>query len=156
MMSTRYICRTKILASPTQVWKAITQENFAKHFFPEIKRDFSNINSTMPLYCHQNADKLLPAYITPGKTISWDTNANTSIRLIRNDLNANIRSIDIDIEASDGGTLVSLKVNYKPKLNNMFFHTHACVRNLFEAKLYILKNDLETKPTAVECSPIYN
>ena len=156
MMSTRYVCQTKIFSSPKQVWKAITQENFAKHFFPEIKRDFSNINSAMPLYCHQNADKLLAAYITPGKTISWDTNANTSIRLIRNDLNANIRSIDIDIKPSDGGALVSLEVNYKPKLSSRFFQSHACVRNLFEAKLHVLKNDLETKPTAVECSAIYN
>lgn len=146
-MSTRYITQTKITADPPQVWQAITQCDFVKNYLPEIKRDFNNLKPTAPLYRHKNLDKLLPAYVVQGKAISWDSNANTTIKLTRSDLNANIRSVDIDITAADGYTNVNIEVNYKPKLDKNFFLTHASVHNLFNHKLQVLKQDIESKTT---------
>ena len=154
-MSSCYISKIKIAVEPSQIWLTIIQQDFVRHFLPEINRDFSNVKSETPLYFHLNPNKLLPAYVIPGITISWDNNANTAIRLIRKDLNANISSIDIDLAAADGYTKVTLEVNYKPKLDANFFLTHASVRSLFSNKLRVLKNDIESKTTAAVCSASY-
>jgi hypothetical protein len=138
-----YQAHINIAVTTDEVWKAIIQPEFTRDFLPEVNRSFAKL-TLFKLAMHKNAYKVMPAYMVRNKTISWDTNANTSIKLARKDVAATINNIDINLRDKGNRTLVTIEVNYETKLNSTFLQTERTVRGLFMHRLSILKQDLES------------
>jgi carbon monoxide dehydrogenase subunit G len=151
-----YQAQINIAATTDEVWKAIIQPEFTRDFLPEVNRSFAKL-TLFKLAMHKNAYNVMPAYMVRNKTISWDTNANTSIELARKDLAATIHNIDINLRDKGNRTLVTIEVDYATKLNSTFLQIERTIRGLFKHKLDILKQDLEsTKQERYQMQPAYN
>ena len=141
-MNTIYKTQMTVHADVENVWDAITQQRFVKDFFPEIKKDLSNLSDYV-FRTHKNTERLLPAYMLPNHVIGWAKGGATDIRLPRKDVNANIKTIDIELIAKGENTKIKIEVDYSPKFDKNFFLAHRCVRGLMEIKLAILKQEIE-------------
>ena len=143
-MTTRYTTKVTIAASTAQIWQTLTQQDFVKHYLPEVSRIPNAINSTSPYTYHQNTHKISPTYAVVEKTMAWNTISHR-IQLKRQDLKANISAITIELSAKAEHTEVRLEVIYQPERNKAFLLTHTSVRNLFRHKLNMLKREIESK-----------
>ena len=151
-----YQAHINIAAKTDEVWKAIIEPRFTRDFLPEVNRSFVKL-TLFKLAMHKNAYNVMPAYMVRNKTISWDTNANTSIELARKDLASTIHNIDINLRDKRNRTLVTIEVNYETKLNSTFLQTERTIRGLFKHKLDILKQDFESsKQERSQIQPVYN
>jgi len=138
-----YKTQINIAVTADEVWETITQAEFTSDFLPEISRNPSKL-TLFKLAMHRNALKVMPAYMVDKKTISWDSNANTSIELARKDLAAEINNVDISLRDNGHSTSVSIEVHYTTQFNATFLQTERAVRGLFNRKLNVLKQDLES------------
>jgi hypothetical protein len=148
-MTTHYTTTVTNAASPAQICQTLTQQDFVKHYLPEVSRKPTSINSTAPYTNHQNTQKNLPANAVVEKTMAWNTISHR-IQLTRQDLKANISAITIDLIAKAEHTEVRLEVIYQPELNKAFLLTHASVRSLFRHKLNVLKRKIESTTISQE------
>lgn len=153
-MTTRYTTKVTIAASTAQIWQTLTQQDFVKHYLPEVSRIPNAINSTSPYTYHQNTHKISPTYAVVEKTMAWNTISHR-IQLTRQALKANISAITIDLIAKAEHTEVRLEVIYKPELNKAFLLTHTGVRSLFSHKLNVLKRDIESTLITSKYSAVY-
>ena len=151
-MKTTYKAQITVQTDVEEAWNAITQKNFVKEFFPEIKKDISNLGEYV-LRTHKNLEQLAPSYMVLNQAIGWANSGTTEIKLPRKDVDANIESIDILLINKGEYTTVKVEVNYSPKIGKNFFLAHRCVRGLIAIKLAVLKKDLELNNNQIGWSP---
>lgn len=141
-MNTSYKTKIKVHADIASTWNAISRTNFAKDFFPEIKKDLSVMGEYVRS-THKNAGQTNPDYMIPRQAIGWTTGGGTRIELPRKDLHANIESIDVQLIDDGNNTVVTVEIIYAPDFDRNFLFAHRCVRGLTNIKLAVLKQDLE-------------
>lgn len=142
-MKSTYKAKTTIYAEPDAVWAAMTETDFTKDYFPEIKKDLSAMGEYVQR-THQRRDTVSPDYAIPGQAMGWTTGASTKIRIPRKDVEANIQAIDVQIVLRGENTQIAIEVTFDPEFNtNLVFVCH-CVRAMVNAKLKALKQDIET------------
>lgn len=142
-MNTTYKKTINIQADIDTTWEAITATQFAAEFLPEVKKDITGMGQYVQ-HTHRNAERVMPAYVTPGQAIGWTAQAGNRIELPRQDTQAKIQAVDIEVTDRGEYTEVTIEVNYQPRLDRMFFETRRCLNGLFDIKANVLKNDLET------------
>ena len=142
-MNTTYTKEVSIHADQATTWEAINQTRFVKDFLPEVQKDTDGFGEYVR-QTHRRIDQVGPDYVAPGHAMGWSAGAGTAIRLVRKDVEANIESVDIQVEGQGEYTKVRIEVNYNPEFGNRYFLARRCVRGLFGFKLDILKKDLET------------
>jgi len=150
-----YKSQCHIAVSPDEVWSTISRSAFVKDFLPEIGRDICKL-TLFTLAMHKHPFDVMPAYMIPNKIISWDVDANTSIELARRDLVAEIKHIDITLHDSGNGTAVRFEVQYETRLSSTFLQTERSIRGLFNQKLNLLKQDLESTQTSQQLQAVFN
>jgi hypothetical protein len=151
-MKTIYRAHKIIHASAAGVWDAITEESFVKEFLPEVKKE-GKASSPYIQATHQNGSVVLPSYAVKGQSIGWNSGAGKVIRLPRKDTTANIEAVDIHLDAFEGYTKVTIEVSYDPKFGKRFFSTRRCVAGLFNNKLNVLKQDIESYFKHIQWAP---
>jgi hypothetical protein len=154
-MKMTYRAHTNIHASAAAVWDAITDESFVKEFLPEVKKE-SEAKSQYIQATHQNASVVLPSYAVKGESIGWNSGAGKVIRLPRKDTPANIEAVDIQLNEFEGYTKLTIEVSYDSKLDYRFFVTQRCVHGLFNIKLNVLKQDIESYFKHIKWPPAKN
>ena len=95
----------------------------------------------------------MPAYAVPTKTIHWNNNSSSSIKLAWNDLNVTIDHIEISLQAKDDSTIVVIEVEYDSRLGAESMLIKNIIQTLFSHKLTILKQDLEKNKQVEFCLP---
>ncbi len=150
-----YKAQSHIAVSREDVWATISQSNFVKDFLPEIGRDICKL-TLFTLAMHKHPFDVMPAYMVPNKIISWDVVANTAIELTRKDLSADIKHIDLTLQANGDDTVVSFEVHYKTRLNASFLQTERAIRGLFNQKLKVLEQDLATLQPRQHLHAVFN
>ena len=143
-MKTTYTAHTLIHASAATVWDAITADSFVKDFLPEVQRD-NSAKSEYIQATQRNDARVLPSYAVKGQSIGWNSGAGKVIRLPRKDTPANIEAVDIRLDALEDYTKVTIEVSYDPDFGNRFFATRRCLRGIFNSKLTVLKQDIESR-----------
>ena len=73
-MHINYKTKTTIHADPEVVWAAITETDFTKDYFPEIKKDLSAMGEYVQR-THQRRDTVSPDYVIPGQAMGWTNGA---------------------------------------------------------------------------------
>lgn len=136
-MNIFYQTETYVTADVKSVWDIIKRSDFVHDFFPEIKKRQGK-NQTIK-------QAVLPSYAILEKFINWTHGSGLDISLQRNDLQANIESIEIGLEPKSMGTKVKLKVIYAPNLDKDFIFVNRCVRELMKMKLAVLKQDVNNR-----------
>ena len=139
-----HTAKVTINADITTTWDAITENGFVKDFLPEVQKDITGMGEYVQR-THQNATRVMPAQVTPGQFIAWTTQAGTRIELPRQDTQANIQAVEIQLKEKGVFTEVTIEVNYNPDMNTKVFETRRCLKGLFGIKLNVLKNDLEAE-----------
>ena len=139
-----YTKEITVKADRDTTWNAITQTRFVQDFLPEVKKDLSGMGEYIRR-THPNATLIAPDYVAPGQAMGWSAGAGTAIRLPRKDVEANIESVEIRLEAQGETTKVTFAVQYAPQFGKHYFLAHRCVRGLFNLKLNVLKKDLEAQ-----------
>ena len=142
-MNTFFKTHVTVQTDIESTWNAVTQPDFIKEFFPEVKKDLSCMGEYVRNK-HQNAGQESPEYMIPYRAMGWTSGAGTVIKLPRKDVHANIESMDIQFTAKGGYTTVSIEVVYAPNFDKHFFFAHRCIRGLMNIKLAALKQDLES------------
>jgi len=143
-MKTTYRAHTIIHANATAVWDAITQDSFVKDFLPEVKKD-NTAKSEYIQTTQRNDARVLPSYAVKGQSIGWNSGAGKVIRLPRKDTPANIEAVDVHLDAFEDYTKVTIEVSYDPEFGKRFFATQRCLRGIFNVKLTVLKQDIESR-----------
>jgi len=151
MMRT-FKAHTTIAANKDTTWNAVSSSCFVKDFLPEVYKDISGLSFSY-LAMHKNDLVVMPAYVVPTKTIHWNNNSTTSIKLARNDLNVTIDHIEISLEAKGDSTIVMIEVEYDSRLGAEFMLIKNIIQTLFSHKLTILKQDLEKNKHVEFCLP---
>ena len=142
-MNTTYKTKIKVHAGIASTWKTITQADFVKDFFPEIKKDLSAMGEYVRS-THKNAGQTNPDYMIPHRAAGWTTGAGTRIELPRKDVHAIIESIDLQLADSGNSTVVAIEITYAANFDRHFLFAQRCVRGLINTKLTVLKQELET------------
>ena len=151
-MKTTYRAHKTIYASAAAVWDAITEESFAKEFLPEVKKD-GNTRSPYIQATHQNGSVVLPSYTVKGQSIGWNSGAGKVIRMPRKDIPVNIEAVDIHLNEFKDHTKVTIEVAYDSSANNRFFAIQRSVAGLFNTKLNVLKQDIESYFKHIQWGP---
>ena len=153
-MKTTYTAKATIKAKIEDTWETISQPSFVKDFLPEIKKTTHELS---PYICnkHRNTKSVQPSYAVFCQAIGWNKVAGTDIRLPRKDVKANIDAVDIELEERGNNTRVIVEVTYNPRLGKNYLFAHRCVRKLFNIKLNVLKQELETNIDRIQLSPAF-
>ena len=151
-MKTTYTAKATIKAHIEDTWETISQPDFVKDFLPEIKKTTNELSPYVRTK-HRNAKSVQPSYAVLGRAIGWSKVAGTDIRLARKDVNANIDAVDIKLEERGSNTRVIVEVTYSPRLGKNYFLEHRCIRGLFNIKLNVLKQEIETDVNRIQLSP---
>lgn len=141
-MNTQYKSQIMVYTDVESAWNAVTQANFIKNFFPEIKKDLSKMGQYIQTM-HRNPNEIAPVYMIPRRALGWTSGAGIQIELPRKDVQANIESIDIRLESKGAKTQIVIETVYAPKLDRNIWFAHRCIRGLMNIKLAVLKRDLE-------------
>ena len=141
-MNTQYKSKITVYADIESVWNSVTQPGFIKNFFPEIKKDLSEMGKYVRA-THPNPNEVSPVYAIPQRALGWTSGAGIQIALPRKDVKANIESIDIRLVAKGAKTQIIIETDYSPKLDRNFWFAHRCIRGLINIKLAVLKRNLE-------------
>ena len=142
-MNTEFTAQITVYADIETVWRSLTQADFIKEYFPEIKKNLSGMGKYIQS-THPNPKLTSATYLIPRRAIGFTSGAGIDITLPRKDLQANIESIDIQLKEKGGTTKIKMAVVYTAGLGRSFFLVHRCIRGLMNIKLAVLKQDIES------------
>ena len=136
--------QTEIHVDKSNTWNVVSNSFFVRDFLPEIYKNVVALNFPC-LTVQKNGLDILPAYVIRNNRIHWKRNEGTGIKLTKSSLNVTINHIEINLETQRGHTLVSLEVEYNNPFGLNFMLANKVIKSLFSHKLFVLKQDLETK-----------
>ena len=141
-MNITYKSQITINADIDAAWALVTQQNFVKDYFPEIKKNTVQMGQYIQS-THKNPYEIFPDYMIPNRSMGWTTGAGIKISLPRKDVEANIQAIDITFQRHGKDTQISIEVTFEPIFNKNIVFAAYCIRNMVKAKLRAFKQDID-------------